>query len=998
MNLFSKQFRMRAVRATLWLSAATLLFMTSCLRDDLTPTAAINGEKARVTFSLTVPANSSPTRSMDETAQKDVQTIDVLVFEDDKLWYCSSTDDITSMGTNKKTFTVEMIQGEGNDLVILANARGILEEISSTVVKGAAKETVMNALSMHLDNVWNVAADSYMPFPMSSDPELTSLKNVTIEHDKAITGIKLYRMVAKIDVVLGSKDGVEAKEKFNLTSVHVYNRNTDGYLKPVFDGAGYVLNANNSRVEGISSDGFMVYSNEGSSESIQYIMADDDGKGYACKNVIFLFEIENTPASTSYDRPCLVIGGFYGDETESSYYRIDFTNDGVNYLDILRNHQYIVNINSVGGTGWRDPDEAYKAAPVNMECEIVAWEDGGMDDVTYNGQYQLVVNKAEYIFTSTGAEQILEIYTDCPAGWQIEESSIPDWVTLTPVSGNANTVASVGISCEDYPDEVRSGSFWIVSGPLRKEILITQTKYFPAYAGVIGYDPATGKLNLDGIGDMMYFKFGGVVGSAAPITGGAWNNNYVSFNPSDYTTADFTQNGSSNTFPSVPGFVGADDYMTLSVYEIAYHNKINVKLGKGDPCKLVGLTKEEIQSGIVDNGQWRMPTHAETMEFTGLNNAVGFTDYGNVVYPYYVANGSSATNPAMMYFPIGGGTTVAENTDRFLNIDGKAIPAAGYYSDGNQSLTMAQVVGIGGQIFLWESLGAASNFATCTRINGTNIVFSNVRVTNSLPIRCVPAIQLNISQTDVRVVGAGTEQTVQIYTDYPTGWEVASKPDWVTTATPTSGSVYKTIDFTFGCHLNNSGDTRIGYIVLKAGEITKQIKITQDEHLMYVGRFGGKLVRNMDGVWYFEKKLYVQAGDTHKSVVWYSDNATVSGVMDKVEGKLNTFTLYNMNTGYASAAVCYNKNTGTITRHTDLTWYLPAQKQMQAIWISDNTYPESSLLGTGHASGNWYHTSTEAEMNSNMYHWLMHSSNGRMVSTTKTVGFPVRCVREHPII
>ncbi|MGL5919894.1 MAG: hypothetical protein ACRCZQ_05265, partial [Bacteroidales bacterium] len=41
----------------------------------------------------------------------------------------------------------------------------------------------------------------------------------------------------------------------------------------------------------------------------------------------------------------------------------------------------------------------------------------------------------------------------------------------------------------------------------------------------------------------------------------------------------------------------------------------NVKAGKGDPCKLVGLSKTQISGGTVDNGTWRTPSKAEYEDF-----------------------------------------------------------------------------------------------------------------------------------------------------------------------------------------------------------------------------------------------------------------------------------------------------------------------------------------------------------------------------------------------
>lgn len=41
------------------------------------------------------------------------------------------------------------------------------------------------------------------------------------------------------------------------------------------------------------------------------------------------------------------------------------------------------------------------------------------------------------------------------------------------------------------------------------------------------------------------------------------------------------------------------------------HNQSNVLKGKGDPCRLVGLTKDQIHSGKIDNSKWRLPTREE---------------------------------------------------------------------------------------------------------------------------------------------------------------------------------------------------------------------------------------------------------------------------------------------------------------------------------------------------------------------------------------------------
>ena len=65
-----------------------------------------------------------------------------------------------------------------------------------------------------------------------------------------------------------------------------------------------------------------------------------------------------------------------------------------------------------------------------------------------------------------------------------------------------------------------------------------------------------------------------------------------------------------------------------TVINSAYHTVANVKAGRGDPCRLVGMNLSYIAStpvgsltlADVDNGMWRMPTVADSEMFSGLIN------------------------------------------------------------------------------------------------------------------------------------------------------------------------------------------------------------------------------------------------------------------------------------------------------------------------------------------------------------------------------------------
>ena len=130
----------------------------------------------------------------------------------------------------------------------------------------------------------------------------------------------------------------------------------------------------------------------------------------------------------------------------------------------------------------------------------------------------------------------------------------------------------------------------------------------PAFDGVIaigsnGRLTVTAETDEDDNARTVYFKFGGIIGFG-PIK--KWINEWnpevslavVTFNPTgkDYSGAKWED------FP----IAGANDI------DESYHTHGNILLGKGDPCRLVGLSEEEVLSGArIDNGEWRMPTDSE---------------------------------------------------------------------------------------------------------------------------------------------------------------------------------------------------------------------------------------------------------------------------------------------------------------------------------------------------------------------------------------------------
>ena len=429
-----------------------VLIFASCVRDFGETPAPDNDEDAMVTFSIQVPGASKPaSRSLSQIQENEVTQIDVLLFEKDGGTYkekaiCGSSS-IETDGSNSrlKTFTIRLRRGEW-DLVVLANARDI---VSAASLAGKTKETALAELkiAMPAGDKWIATGTTtgYRPFPMWGN-----VGNITINDQTDLTGsnrVRMTRMVARVDVLVTGT----AADNFVLKSVDVYNYNTQGSLVP-------------KMADWDTSDPTMPKATAPNVPSTSTITYDTrityDGmeiNAGNCTNEIYIFESENhkpgghTEKKDLDKRTCLVVGGIYGANEEMTYYRVDFAEgSGVtqyNYLDVLRNHRYIFSIEKVSGSGYDDSYTAYISGPVNIEAEVLQWNEHEFTEIVFDSQWALGVNKGLFEFTHEKREEtpdsdnILAIKTDYPDGWtatvwgDLGGTTPAPWLTLSAYSG-----------------------------------------------------------------------------------------------------------------------------------------------------------------------------------------------------------------------------------------------------------------------------------------------------------------------------------------------------------------------------------------------------------------------------------------------------------------------------------------------------------------------------------------------------------------------------------
>jgi hypothetical protein len=133
--------------------------------------------------------------------------------------------------------------------------------------------------------------------------------------------------------------------------------------------------------------------------------------------------------------------------------------------------------------------------------------------------------------------------------------------------------------------------------------------------------------------NILFTQFGSAVAFTATSDDDTWDAGDVKFNPTGASYADYT---------AIPRWNGAstdDGYISSA----AYHTLANVKAGRGDICKLAGLTKADIDAGVYDNGKFRLPTDAEN-EAAGYDTFVG--TQGTVGYGVQVGENPATFLPA----------------------------------------------------------------------------------------------------------------------------------------------------------------------------------------------------------------------------------------------------------------------------------------------------------------------------------------------------------------
>jgi hypothetical protein len=158
------------------------------------------------------------------------------------------------------------------------------------------------------------------------------------------------------------------------------------------------------------------------------------------KNKIFLYENSNfhaTPEAKEENRNSrLVVSGYYNKREVLSYYPVDFTDetDPHKYVDMLRNHKYLITINGVGSAGYTTERDAAYGDRMDISASVITWTDK-KQEIIFDGLNWFSIDKKEILLGGIygfkgllGAGSSIE-----PSSWKMQwgEGPISDENTVT---------------------------------------------------------------------------------------------------------------------------------------------------------------------------------------------------------------------------------------------------------------------------------------------------------------------------------------------------------------------------------------------------------------------------------------------------------------------------------------------------------------------------------------------------------------------------------------
>lgn len=354
-------------------------------------------------------------------------------------------------------------------------------------------------------------------------------RGVVISAGVKIANFPLHRMLARIDVQVTGD--ASATGDFKMKEIRLCNFHKEGYLIPRFVNWDFDANSvgGKAKAPSIPNSTLVAYTS----------FSGEQVSPKKCLATIYCAEETKATGAGDKSAPYLLVQGEY--KGTLGWYRVDF-HDGTDYIDLLRNHRYVVPISQVLFPGYSTPDDAASAAAVNIGVRTIAWNDTSLGDVTFDAKHMLSISPTSYTAGNYSASFIATtITTDIYSNVNASDIKFedPSWLSFDQWQKDEFTVVGDKkrndvrfIITTNTTSSVRSQWVTINAGKLWERMLVRQ--WPAAYMSIVPAalnvpnDKNTATTSIE-----IAYKAYGLY--AENITSSA---NWIKFKLSDYTDSD----------------------------------------------------------------------------------------------------------------------------------------------------------------------------------------------------------------------------------------------------------------------------------------------------------------------------------------------------------------------------------------------------------------------------------------------------------------------------
>lgn len=449
-----------------------LALLCGCVRDFYTSPPDQSGTAkrldARITVSTPVKFGSASPGAA-PAADAEVKHVYALLMNDGNVYAVAEGRNIAPVAqSNKVTFDVSFVieaQHSSRNFKILLLANLPKDRFSLAEMKGWINQPRSYVEEHAIVERTNPETDDVKtPLVMYGETAGTVTPG-----SKAEVDIQLLRSVAKVEVSLG--DEVKP-EVFTLEEMYIYKASSKYAVIPKLDSGNPVLTIPTGQNE------------------LKKFMADSKAEVYLPESKVIFGNGDAIGDANHQNRCAIVVGGRYNGSATNSYYRIDFTARNAAdpsaasvFMDVLRNHRFIVKITSVGSVGEPTPDEAYKSVKSSISAGVIDWVDENRD-IVFDGESWVSIETKHVEFADgAGIRALVLLNSNVPPSmWKMKLEGAPD----------DNPFVSTYFSVEKPDDkpasEVVQGGYLVIK-TLKDLPEFTGTKPDPDKPGVTIPDP-----------------------------------------------------------------------------------------------------------------------------------------------------------------------------------------------------------------------------------------------------------------------------------------------------------------------------------------------------------------------------------------------------------------------------------------------------------------------------------------------------------------------------